>query len=112
MERYRLINARIELAAQDAVDLEVKLVDLSFNSVRLITALSLHEEQDVLVRILTSFSKTLSLKGYVIRVEDKAARDGQSVVAIKFHPFSTYDRFNTLDDRKKLKSIIEKAKTI
>ncbi len=109
MERYWLKEAKISLQFSTVTSQEIKLVDISFNSIRVILAESLREDQNVTIGIQVPHKKILFLKGYVLRVEEFSEKTGNYMVAIKFHPFSTYDRFNSLDDRKNLKQILDKA---
>jgi hypothetical protein len=109
MERYWLKEVKITLWVNTITCKDNNLVDISFNSIRLITTGSLREEQNVTIGIQVPYKKELSLKGYVLRVEEFSETKGHYMIAIKFHPFSTYDRFNSLDDRKTLKQILDKA---
>ena len=111
MQRYDLPDAGIELILHGVPHKNILLVELSFNSVRIITSLKLIEEQDVMVHLKNAGSKELFLKGFVLRIDDFPGKKAKYIVAIKFHPFSTYERYNDLEDRRYLKEILDKAKS-
>ena len=109
VERYDVPDAQVELLLMGDSHKENRLVDISFHTIRVITSLVLHEEQDVAVRLKTPLSKPLTLKGFVLRIDEFPGKKDKFIVAINFHPFSTYERYNNLEDRKILKTILDNA---
>ena len=111
MQRYDLPEVSVELILHGIPKKDIVLVELSFNSIRVITSQKLIEEQDVLVHLKNAGSKELYLKGFVLRIDDFPGKKAKFIVAIKFHPFSTYERYNDLEDRQYLKEILDGAKS-
>ena len=69
-ERFDLPDAHIELILQGIAHRNIKLIDITFNSIRVITSLMVKEEQDLLVKIKIPYKQPLSLKGFVLRLDE------------------------------------------
>jgi hypothetical protein len=108
-ERFDLPDAHIELILHGSSHRNIKLIDITFNSIRVITSLVVKEEQDLLIKIKIPYKQPLSLKGFVLRLDEVYNKKDKFMVTIKFHPFSTYERYNALEDRKALKDILDRG---
>ena len=108
-ERFDLPDAHIELILHGSAHRNIKLIDITFNSIRVITSLVVKEEQDLLIKIKIPYKQPLSLKGFVLRLDEVYNKKDKFMVTIKFHPFSTYERYNALEDRKALKDILDRG---
>jgi len=95
---------RVHAAAEQAAG--HKLVDFSYNSARFLAPNVFETEQELIFDLQTEGHHINALKGYVIRVENAAEFQSKYFVVIKFFPFSTLEKYNSLENYENLKSLI------
>jgi hypothetical protein len=106
MQRYSLPELKIVLKLSEGTFKAVKLVDISLNSVKFVAAFPLIEGQDIVIRFQFPQIKFFSMKGFTLRVEEFPETDRQHTIVVKFYPFSTYERYNLMENRKLLQKIL------
>ena len=82
------------------------LVDFSHNSARFVSHRALEPEQDLVFDLTTSGYDISRLKGFVVRVDNADEFQKNFYVVIKFYPFSTLEKYHSLDNYQTLKSLI------
>ncbi len=89
-----------------------KLVDFSYNSARFLAPDAFEPEQELIFDLQTEGHDINALKGYVIRVENAAEFQSKYFVVIKFFPFSTLEKYNSLENYQNLKSLITRMQNM
>ena len=104
--RFQAADGKLRLHADTGNAMGHNLVDFSYNSARFVAAESYQQEQELIFDLATAGHDINTLKGYVVRVENAAEFQDQYFVVIKFLPFSTLDKYNTLENYQLLKALI------
>jgi hypothetical protein len=80
-----------------------KLIDLSFSSMSLLSTYLVEEGTDVRLDIISEQETINEITGYIVRCD---SLDGKNKMAIKFYPFSTMEKYNSMECYHKLKRLI------
>ena len=102
-DRLRSEFVKINLHLELNTVTPCQLIDLSFSSISILSICKLEDGTDVRIDILSEQESITEISGYVIRCDSLG---GKNKIAIKFYPFSTMEKFNSMDCYHKLKRLI------
>lgn len=102
-DRLRSESVRINLHLELNTVTPCRLLDLSFSSISILSTYKIEEGNDVTMEILYEQESITEITGYVVRCE---SMNEKNKIAIKFYPFSTMEKYNSMECYHKLKSLI------
>jgi len=104
--RFESSDGKLRLHTEPVHSTGHDLVDFSYNSARFVASESFRQEQELIFDLTTAGHDINTLKGYVVRVDNAEEFQDKYFVVIKFLPFSTLEKFNTLENYRLLKTLI------
>jgi hypothetical protein len=104
--RFQTPDGEVRLYSETGNTTGHNLIDFSYNSARFMAKRTYQPEQELVFDLAASGHDINSLKGYVVRVQNAEEFQNNYFVVIKFLPFSTLDKYNTLENYQILKNLI------
>ena len=102
-DRLRSESVKINLHLELNTVTPCKLMDLSFSSISILSTYKLEEGTDVRLDIMSEQDTIDEITGYVVRCDSLG---NKNIMAIKFYPFSTMEKYNSMECYHKLKRLI------
>ena len=101
--RFKTPDGKLRLYSESGTSTGHNLIDFSYNSARFMAQKTYEPEQKLVFDLATAGHDINALKGYVVRVQNAEEFQKYYYVVIKFLPFSTLDKYNTLENYQILK---------